>query len=471
MNKSEKKGYHRYEITTKKAPNIVPHPHRFRVKVSKAGLAKLLLKELINTRGKWSVVKSSPCVYGVFSGPVGGFSPREHLCVGCLRCTTQHPEVAQIYPNPDRRQLGDSYMTPEQVDTIIYEAETGRVPIKGAGYRGKFGGEGWDGMWTDMSEIVRPTRDGIHGREWISTEVDLGERPLFLSFDNAGNLTSTPQLSVTLPMPLLFDISPASRDMHSVDGKIRSEAARQLGILAVFPIATLQKLRLKGTHLVPLISAGDINALDALSFDPLMVEMDGWSASLCNAVKRRFPHAVPVLRVPFDDDIMPAYHAGVRVFHLVADYHGRCRDGGFILDAIRRLHLALVDAKNRDTVSLIGSGGIAAAEHVPKALICGLDAVALDTPLMAALQAAFVGECVDGATSQFRLPKNMPEEWGVQRLLNLVGAWRDQMLEILGAMGLREARRLRGEMGRAMLQKDLEREAFSDIAGYRGNSY
>jgi len=33
-------------------------------------------------------------------------------------------------------------------------------------------------------------------------------------------------------------------------------------------------------------------------------------------------------------------------------------------------------------------------------------------------------------------------------------------------MGLREVRRLRGEMGRAMFQKELEREAFSGIEGY-----
>jgi len=33
-------------------------------------------------------------------------------------------------------------------------------------------------------------------------------------------------------------------------------------------------------------------------------------------------------------------------------------------------------------------------------------------------------------------------------------------------MGLREVRRLRGEMGRAMFQKDLEREAFEGITGY-----
>jgi glutamate synthase domain-containing protein 2 len=54
----------------------------------------------------------------------------------------------------------------------------------------------------------------------------------------------------------------------------------------------------------------------------------------------------------------------------------------------------------------------------------------------------------------------------VQRLLNLFASWRDQMLEILGAMGLREVRRLRGEIGRAMFQRELAREAFADIAGY-----
>jgi len=35
---------------------------------------------------------------------------------------------------------------------------------------------------------------------------------------------------------------------------------------------------------------------------------------------------------------------------------------------------------------------------------------------------------------------------------------------------LREVRRLRGEMGRAMFQKELEREAFSGIEGYGSGS-
>ena len=62
----------------------------------------------------------------------------------------------------------------------------------------------------------------------------------------------------------------------------------------------------------------------------------------------------------------------------------------------------------------------------------------------------------------------MDHDWAVQRLVNLSASWRDQLLEILGAMGLREVRRLRGEVGRCMFQTDLEREAFAGIEGYEG---
>jgi glutamate synthase domain-containing protein 2 len=142
------------------------------------------------------------------------------------------------------------------------------------------------------------------------------------------------------------------------------------------------------------------------------------------------------------------------------------RDGQFILDSIREAHKCFVDVGCRDEVTLLGSGGIVAAEHVPKAIICGLDAIGLDTPLLAALQAEFLGECVEREKSQFRLPRRLTVSWGVQRLKNLLASWRDQLLEVLGAMGLREVRRLRGEMGRALFQKELEREALFGIEGY-----
>lgn len=456
--------YHRYTIETKKAPHIIEHPHRFRVKVDKLGLAKLLLKEFVQYGGKLDVVLSRPCVYGVFSGPLGGFAPREKLCVGCMRCQTEHPDFVQITRNSERSKLGDSYFTPDYVDTVVFEAETGHIPIKGQGYRGKFGGSGWDGMWTDMSEIVRPTRDGIHGREYISTEVDLGEKPPYLQFDDQKRLLN-PLGSVSISIPFLFDTFPDSLLDNRKAWMAVIEAARHVQTYTVAPIEIIEKLALSSKHLIPLIKT----ELAPLTFEPLLIEMDGWNENLYREIKRQFPSAGVILRLPFDEkNLLTYFKAGVRIFHFAASYHGRNGEGAFILDKIRAVNQTLVDAKHREEVTLLGSGGIIAAEHMAKAILCGLDAAALDTALLVALQAKFNGDCVNRSESRFTWPEGLTAQWGEQRIKNLCGAWRDQLLEILGAMGLREVRRLRGEMGRALFQKDLEKEAFADIEGYGG---
>jgi hypothetical protein len=141
--------------------------------------------------------------------------------------------------------------------------------------------------------------------------------------------------------------------------------------------------------------------------------------------------------------------SGVRLFHVTADYHGRAA-GVFVGEAVRSVHAALVKEGIREETVLLGSGGIIAAADVAKAIVCGLDAVALDTAALVALQGRLEGECLDRGTARVALPR-FEEAWGVQRL------W---------AMGLREVRRLRGEQGRAMFQADLEREAFAGIAGF-----
>jgi hypothetical protein len=47
--------------------------------------------------------------------------------------------------------------------------------------------------------------------------------------------------------------------------------------------------------------------------------------------------------------------------------------------------------------------------------------------------------------------------------MNLIGAWHNQLLEVMGAMGIRDARRLRGEAGRAMFFDDLDRSTFESL--------
>lgn len=459
--------YHRYHIDTQPVDDIRPWPTHFKVQVGKWGLAKHLIKEVFHSRGSPQYILSSPCIYGTFSGPLGEFMPRSQYCVGCLRCMNEYHEFVRISLNPDRACLGDSFFTSNQIDTIAYEAQSGMVPVKGAGYRGKFGGEGWDGMWMDMSEIVRPTRDGIHGREFISTAVDIGYKTNFLVFDSNGVSVGEEPRTFSIQLPMFFDIPPQS-DGGELLWRIIAQVASEIDSLIVVPIATVVKLNITGAHVVPLVSENDKIWLDKLAFTPRMIEMQKWDEELYSEMLTRFSKSLIALRTDFADaEALLSYaERGVRVFHLLADYHGRGRNGKFVLEMVNEAHSGFVQEGMRDLVTLLGSGGIIAAEHLPKAIINGLDAVALDTPVLVALQAEFEGECANRETSRFRLPSNLSLNWGVQRLNNMLASWRDQMLEVLGAMGIREVRRLRGELGRAMFMRELEEEAFAGIHGY-----
>jgi hypothetical protein len=155
---------------------------------------------------------------------------------------------------------------------------------------------------------------------------------------------------------------------------------------------------------------------------------------------------------------------GAEVLHLVADEYGRekSKDPLFIKERMREIHGALVEKGVRDEVTLIASGGIAMAEHMAKIIICGADALGVDIPLLVAMECRVCRRCQEGLACPVEL-ESVDPLWGAARIKNLVAAWHNQLLEVLGAMGMREARRLRGEMGRAMFFEDLEREVFAPL--------
>jgi hypothetical protein len=382
--------------------------------------------------------------------------------VGCLRCMTEYPGVVQIHRNRERERLRAGGYSVDEIDTILYEARTGRVPVRGAGYRGPFGGTGWDALWLDMSEIVRPTRDGIHGREYISTAVDIGERPPFLRFDAAGAPLGPEPRGRRIEVPFLLGAAPPAKQAAHVQSLL-VEAARRIQTLARVPVTSVVRLGLDASQVVALVEPTDLAWLDRLSGSPAIIELAGWDRARHEELTRRFPDSLVGVCLPLGSDLVAPVREGARVVHLRAQ--PRQLDGPAALpDLIRGSHLALVDAGVRDEVTLIGSGGITLAEHVPKALACGLDAVVLDAPLWVALQGRVEQDGPDGGIGVAFPP--FTAEWGIQRLENLAASWRDQLLEILGAMGLREVRRLRGELGRCLFQVDLEREAFGAIDGY-----
>jgi glutamate synthase domain-containing protein 2 len=369
-----------------------------------------------------------------------------------------------------RSQRGDDYWTAEIITQSWFQAETGRIPISGAGYGGKFAGEGFEGLWLDMSEIVRPTRDGIHGREYISTQVDLGPGLERLTFDPDGRLTSTLPLSLSLPLPVIFE--PLLIPLPGRGAiKALASAASQLDTLALLSSSDFgEDLEGFKPHLAALVTPQEIETLPS-DWSPPYIEIDPRKdlggqvlSTIQERLAARYPEAVIGFRLPLGpqapEQVTAGVEAGLTVIHLTADEVGRDTAGRPIPESLHEVHTTLVKASVRQRVSLIVSGGIAAAEHVVKAIACGADAVALDFIVPVSWGCSLwadKGKCPAEA-------EELDAEWGAQRVVNLMNAWRDQMLEALGAMGLREIRRLRGEVGRTIWYKH-EEESFKKLLG------
>jgi hypothetical protein len=374
--------------------------------------------------------------------------------------------------NPEFLRMGDVYWKPDIIHNTWFQAETGKIPVSGAGYRGPFSGPGFDAMWTDMSEIVRPTRDGIHGREYISTGIDVGRKQHHLEFDADGRVRLEMPPLVEVPLPVIFNVLPFGNLGKGIILSM-AEAARQIGsLMYVTPETYGSFLKPFKAQLIPLLPAEgfDVNAeiLEGVSMAELFYAPD--IRQRVQELKSRYPQLVVSVRLPINPEarVIAAdlAAAGAEVIHLFADYRGNEFVEGdaprFVKDALRDIHTHLVDASVRDEVTLIVSGGIALAEHLPKVIICGADAVAVDLPLLIALECRVCKRCVSGKSCPVAL-QDIDPEFGGKRIVNLMCSWWSQLIELMGAMGIRDVRRVRGEAGRAMFFEDLERDTFGAI--------
>lgn len=148
---------------------------------------------------------------------------------------------------------------------------------------------------------------------------------------------------------------------------------------------------------------------------------------------------------------------GAEIFHLSASPRAKTTDGLHLTQALRTADEALIEAGLRDEVTLVASGGLTAAEHLAKSILCGADVIAIDVAYLIALGVTRFK--TDGAGIEIEGPAIFPAPHiAVQRLKNLAGSWRDQLLEILGAMGMRDVQRMTGDTGRMMLNEELEKE-------------
>jgi ferredoxin len=400
-------------------------------------------------------------------------------CMGCFSCVQECTKgILALTSNPVYERLGNDYWSPEIIETTWAQAETAKIPVSGAGYRGKFTGPGFDAMWTDMSEIVRPTRDGIHGREYISTAVDIGRKPAFLSFAN-DELSSTTTPLVDIPMPLIIDMMPAPYHLPKLIPVFPAVAAKT-GLLT---ITNSHDWDLLGEgrekylpHIVFYLEAGANLPPEGVIQKTRLVEIsdEGDIDRRIQALKESKPDIVVAVRVELDSRgeeraIELAHQRNIEALHLVADTNGNqigVESPKFTKDMVRHVHTSLVKSGIRDEITLLAGGGIALAEHVAKQMLCGADLVTIDLPLLIALECRLCKKCGPGISCPTRI-EEMDFDYAVGRMTNLIAAWHDQLIEVMGAMGIREARRLRGEAGRALFFEDLEEETFGKLFGSR----
>lgn len=119
------------------------------------------------------------------------------------------------------------------------------------------------------------------------------------------------------------------------------------------------------------------------------------------------------------------------------------------------LALAAVDKRLRDEgirseVSLIAGGSIRSSADVIKAVALGADACYIGTAALLALGCHLCRSCQSGrcswgiATQDPELVKRLEPEEGSMRLVNLMTAWKREIMEMMGGMGINSIEALRG---------------------------
>jgi hypothetical protein len=256
------------------------------------------------------------------------------------------------------------------------------------------------------------------------------------------------------------------------------KAAAELNTFVIMPVADITSdFEKHSDNIIPRMTAAEIDSHKEIIKKARILSIDCDAAVLNGLTElkekiKKIGNALCIIRVPAVKDVEYTVnklaHDGAEIIHVVADYRGQelnspAGSGSrHLKDIIRSVHLRLVEDKLRDEVVIMASGGIALAEHVVKAMLCGADLTAIDLPLMVGLG----GRIYEEQKQILVLPEGLsklPNSVVTQRMVNLMAAWHSQILEMMGAMGIREARRLRGESGRAIFFEEIDRDTFGKL--------
>ena len=424
----------------------------------------------------------------------------ESKCVNCQRCVSLCPARALKIVKSDCTLRENANWSNDTIKEIYKQANSGGVLLSSMG-NPKPMPVYWDKILINASQVTNPSIDPL--REPMETRVYLGKKPQKVSRTAEGKLDCKLPPQLELSMPVMFSAMSYGSISYNAH-KSLALAATELGILYNTGEGGLHEDYLEagaaieikmgqgakpgiGGHLPGAKIVGDVSRTrmipegsDAISPAPhhdiySIEDLRQLVFSLKEATEYKKPVIVKVAAVHNIAAIASGIARSGADIIAIDGFRGgtgaaptRIRDNvGIPIE----LALASVDQRLRDegirnNVSLIVGGSIRSAADVVKAIALGADACYVATAALLALGCRLCRTCQSGkcnwgiATQRPELVKRLNPEMGSERLINLMTAWKHEIKELMGGMGINSIEALRGNRlmlrGIGLTEKELK---------------
>ncbi len=445
----------------------------------------------------------------------------ESKCVNCQRCVSLCPTRALKIVKSDctlRENANWSYNT---IREIYKQAESGGVLLSSMGTPKPLPVY-WDNILINASQVTNPPIDPL--REPMETRVFLGQKPQKVEHDKTGiKCELPPQIELSMPIMFSAmsygsisynahkSLAMAAEELgilyNTGEGGLHEDFYRY-GANTIVQVASGRfgvyedylnagaAIEIKmgqgakpgiGGHLPGAKIVGDVSRTrmipegsDAISPAPhhdiySIEDLRQLVFSLKEATEYQKPVIVKVAAVHNIAAIASGIARSGADIIAIDGFRGgtgaaptRIRDNvGIPIE----LALAAVDQRLREEgirnqVSLVVGGSIRSAADVIKAVALGADACYIATAALLALGCHLCRTCQSGkcnwgiATQQPELVKRLNPESGSRRLVHLMTAWRHEIMELMGGMGINSIEALRGNRlmlrGIGLTQKELD---------------
>lgn len=429
----------------------------------------------------------------------------EMKCVNCHRCVLMCPTRALSVRRFPLEFRENANWTAATINAIYNQAETGGILLTGMGNDRPYPVY-WDHLLLNASQVTNPSIDPL--REPMEVKTFLGRKPDFLKIKDGKLVEKIPpQLELDVPVMFsamsfgsislnavkslaeaahlegtFFNTGEGGlhKDLYKYGGNaivqvasgrfgvqpeyLQAGAAMEIkigqgakpGIGGHLPGEKVGKevsetrMIPEGTDAISPAPHHDIYSIEDLrQLIYSLKEVTGYTKPV--AVKIAAVHNVAaiasgIVRAGADIVVIDGFRGGTGAAPL------RTRDNvGIPIE----LALAAVDTRLRNEgirqrASLVIAGSIRNSADVVKAIALGADAVYIGTAALIALgchvcQKCYTGKCNWGiATQDPQLVKRLNPEIGARRAANLLSAWKHEIKEMLGGMGINALESLRG---------------------------